>query len=98
MLWGKSAQDGGLQWVSESTRLDQGIRVTNAGREHFDENLSLLGLLELNIFDGQLIIRFLEDGGLVGLWQCGSHADSRFDIPVDGRGLLSALTENLVYS
>lgn len=59
--------------------LDHCVGVTNARREHLDKDLPLLGLLELNIFDGEFIVRFLEEGRLVGLWECRSHANGGFD-------------------
>lgn len=68
-----------LLWTSENTRLDHFVGMTNARGEHLDKDLPLVGLLELNIFDSELIIRFLEDGGLVGLWECRSHANGGFD-------------------
>ncbi len=68
-----------ILWTSESIVLDHFVGVTNARRKDLDKDLPLLGLLELNIFDGEFIVRFLEDGGLVGLWECRSHANGGFD-------------------
>lgn len=68
-----------ILWTSVNISLDHCVGVTNARREHLDKDLPLLGLLELNIFDGEFIVRFLEEGGLVGLWECRSHANGGFN-------------------
>jgi len=65
-----------VQWGTVGLRLRKRIGVADTAGEDLDEDLAFLRVLGLDLFDNQRSTLLLEEGGLVGLGDFWSHADS----------------------
>jgi hypothetical protein len=54
---------------SKCLRLDECVGMAYTAGLNFDEDLSLFGVLELNVLENERLAVLLEDSGLVGLGQ-----------------------------